>query len=92
MRKVEAPRVDPGRHAVRVEAEGYAAWTWEGRLAPGGEAELEVAMETEGGPIWESPWFWGGVGALVVVATIITIVVLQSNAQLSPNTEFHLKL
>lgn len=84
--------VDPGSHAIRVEAEGYSAYMWEGRMAPGRNLTLDIELASDGSSIWESPWLWAGVGVVVVLATIITIVVLQSNAQLSPNTEFHLKL
>lgn len=84
--------VDPGEHRVRVEAPGYSEFTWAGRLAQGDTMRLEVEMEDVSDSIWESPWLWIGVGAFVVAAAVITIVVAQSAAQLSPNSEFHLRL
>jgi len=86
--------MDPGQHRLSVEAEGHTSFSWAGRLSPGERLSLDVVLSevSDGGSILASPWLWVGIGAAVVVAVIITAVVIQSSAQLQPNTEFHLPL
>lgn len=86
---------DPGRHAVRVEREGFEPWREELQLADGERARLHVnltAIETpapiivaeEGEAIHESPVFWTIVGVVVAGAAVALGFFLQAEAQLSP--------
>lgn len=86
---------DPGRHAVRVEREGFEPWREELQLTDGERARLHVeltAIDTpapiivaeEGEAIHESPVFWTIVGVVVAGAAVALGFFLHADAQLSP--------
>lgn len=79
--------VDPGPRALDVEREGSRPYRWSGRLAPGEERRLEVALQDDAPVrrVVKSPWLWVGVGAVLV--TVVTVVVVaRAGRDLSPES------
>lgn len=83
---------DPGEHALRVDAPGFAPFEWRGSLGGGDRLTVRVELEAASTPWYQSPWLWVGAGTALVIAGIITAVIVQGNAQLDPRTEYHLEL
>lgn len=93
-RAIEDPmelETDSGRHAVSVLREGYVPWREELRLTDGQRVSLAVslsAIEVDREEVWESPVFWTVVVAILAAGGIVTAIVLQDQAQLSPRVTF----
>jgi len=83
---------DPGLRRLRVEAEGFSTFDWEGRANEGERLRIDVDLQSSGGLIWESPWFWVAVGAAVAAGAIVAGIVLNDNAQLTARTPDHIVL
>lgn len=79
--------VDPGSRALDVERDGARPYRWSGRLSPGEERRLDVALQAEVSErrVVKSPWLWVGVGA-VLVAVVTVIVVARANRDLTPQS------
>jgi len=65
--------VDPGRHGLSAEREGYQTFTWEGQLGDGERERIQIVMAelerpTEPGEssIAKSPILWIAVAAVVI--------------------------
>jgi hypothetical protein len=76
-------RLGQGGHSVEVEADGYDVFRQEVVLAARQQrvlfAELEVGRE-----VYEEWWFWTAVGAVVIGAAVVGVVVASSSGQADP--------
>lgn len=77
--------VDAGHHKVTARAPGYDDFTWEGDVADGGRAEVEVKLAAQklalagsrGTPKW---LFFTVAGAAVVAEGVATVVALHAKS------------
>ena len=78
--------LDPGAHVLEASAPGRVDQRWEGRLASGDRQAvvLDLPLVPRGEEVWESPWFWVIVGAVVVGGAVAGAVIAQEEAQLDP--------
>jgi tetratricopeptide (TPR) repeat protein len=83
---------DPGLRRLRVEADGFSNFDWEGRAGEGEHLRIDVELQPSGSLLWESPWFWVAVGVVVVAGAVVTGIVLYEDAQLTPRTPDHIIL
>lgn len=67
-RGVYVADVLPGRHAVRVRAEGHAPWEGEVHVTAGRPERLQVVLDRRRPGVVEQWWFWTGVGVVVAGA------------------------
>ena len=82
--------LDPGRHTIVVDAEGYESWVHTLDLAEGADATVAVELSTlptggsnEGGEVSVGAWTLMGVGAAALAASIGTgVTALQIRGDL----------
>ncbi len=81
-RGTSATTVDlaPGLHEVLLEAKSHQTRTLAIVIAKGEKRRVDVTLDRRATPLLESPWFWTGVGAVVVgaVATTLALTVSRS--------------
>jgi hypothetical protein len=75
--------VSAGSHVVDVKADSFQSAHVPFVVEAGGKKELDIALEPTP-PITKRWWFWAGAGAAVVgIATLATIVVVQPERESS---------
>jgi hypothetical protein len=67
--------LEPGVHEIVIEAPAHQPRRLAIDLAKGESRRIDVALERRPTPLLESPWFWTGVGA-VVIGTVVTTLAL----------------
>lgn len=78
---------DPGERSIRVEAEGFEPFTWQGAVVPGDDRIIDVTLEPEGGGLTSHPVFWIAVGVGVIAAGVVVGAILYQGAQLDQRTQ-----
>jgi tetratricopeptide (TPR) repeat protein len=89
--------LDPGRHGLVAEREGYETFTWEGRLADGERERVEVVLverpasapvsgpaEEEERSIARSPLLWIAVGVVLIAGGVGLGIGLTRDPDLEP--------
>ena len=65
-------RVDPGTHVVAARATGYAPSAV--RLTLRADEQRALAIRLENNSVARQWWFWTGIGSVVTVATVVTVL------------------
>jgi hypothetical protein len=82
-------QVSPGEHEVRVSAPGYREGFSSVVVPSKGDERLNISLGEEAS-LFESYWFWGAVGAVLIGGTIVTVAVLTekepSKGDIAPGT------
>lgn len=68
----------PGRIKVRAEADGHGSAEREVDILPGEVTRIELNLERESS-IFESPFFWGGVAALVAAGGVAGVLLVEQS-------------
>lgn len=77
----------PGTYSVFAEHPGFAPKSVEVHVAQGAATEVHLALE-EDTSVWESPWLWVAVGAVVVGAVVAgTVVATQPKPRVCISSE-----
>jgi tetratricopeptide (TPR) repeat protein len=84
--------VDPGRHGLSAEREGYQTFTWEGQLGDGERERIQIVMTElerptepgESSSVLTSPILWIAVAAVVVGGAIGLGVWLAKDGGVEP--------
>lgn len=91
--------LDPGPHVLAVGLPDVEPWTWSGDVAPGALLDLDATLENPSPPtpVVEPgddplPWILIGVGAAVLTGAVVTGLILDQEAQLSPRTDLVIDL
>ncbi len=82
---------DPGPHAVGVQRPGFSPWRRELTLGDGERETVRVeleALDTE--EVYESPWFWTILGAVLLGGGIAIGLLVQDGVQLEPREGFRM--
>jgi hypothetical protein len=74
--------LEPGSHEVVLDAPAHQRRTLAIAIARGESRRIDVTLDRRATPLLESPWFWTGVGAVVVGAVATTLALTLDR---SPN-------
>jgi hypothetical protein len=89
---VDAMTVNPGRHDVELQHEGYANFKQTITVPVGGTFTVEAKQvdlvkvvrvevpQKDRTPVYKKWWLWTAVGGAVVVAGVVTAVVLTTGS------------
>lgn len=72
-------RLVPQIYPVVVRKSGFNPWQGSVEIAPGETVHVQAELEKPSESLFSSPWFWTGVGAVVVATAVTSFVVLSRN-------------
>ena len=72
--------VDPGRHVLVLHRDGYYDLSSTTEVGTGERKILQLKLE--GKPVTTKWWFWTGVGAVVIGAVVVALLVTRDNESL----------
>ena len=68
----------PGVHELLIEAPSSRHIPLD--LTKGEIRRVDITLDREATPITKSPWFWAGIGVLVVGAIVTTVALTQTRS------------